>query len=181
MTTDRRLYKPLRDSQRAKLYRAERDVVPRGQTFISVADMQAYVDRLVQSAWFAGRWRYCHQGAHGHPFLVTDGRGRRRACCTGRTIKMPLWARSELFLLHELAHGINCWEHCDVRTHGWRFASILLDLVRHCMGKDTAAALRESFRRHRVRYTKLRASRAAHPNSLAALARINAARKAVAG
>jgi len=40
-----------RDSQRSKLYGAER-VVPGGDQFVSVEECQAYVDRITASAWW---------------------------------------------------------------------------------------------------------------------------------
>ena len=60
-----------RDSQRARLYRAEGEV-DCGRGLPSVERMQAYVDGLVAADWFVVRW-----GARS--FEVRPGFGHRRA------------------------------------------------------------------------------------------------------
>jgi putative metallohydrolase (TIGR04338 family) len=75
---------------------------------------------------------------------VLDGRGRRRACATylygKRVIKLPLWSRNEYVILHEIAHHLT-----RLDGHKAEFASCLLDLVRHFLGKDSADALQGAY------------------------------------
>ena len=76
--------------------------------------------------------------------IVLDGRGRRKACATfqygRRVIKLPKWARTEFVILHELAHHLT-----NLDGHKAEFASCLLDLVRHFMGKESADKLQGAF------------------------------------
>jgi putative metallohydrolase (TIGR04338 family) len=151
-----------RDSQRSKVYRAEGFLQKKGPRYETVAEMQAYVDKLTQSAWFRRRWpRLARNGIE-----VRDGRGRRIACAQtswGRAIiKMPLWSRSEAVILHEVAH------HCtdegygtamDIPWHGWQFASTLHELVAHKMGKEIGDDLKKSFRECKVKFRAPRKKR----------------------
>jgi len=112
---------------------------------------------------------------------VTDGRGRRRACAVGSCeIRMPVWSRTELIVLHELAHIMINREHGDrdtIASHGWQFCAAYLRLVLHVMGRQHHDALKASFKAHRVRFTKPRAKRELTPEQRAALvARMAAAR-----
>lgn len=149
----------VRDSQRSRLYRAE---VVLANTFDAprfpgLASVNLYYSKLLCSAWF--QWRYRLGKVE-----IRDGRGRNSACAdvqwrghetipTG-VIWLPRWARNEPTMLHELAHCC-CDATPDGRreaAHGWRFAQVYLELVRRQMGQDAERALRESFRKHRVRY-----------------------------
>ena len=144
----------VRDSQRSKVYTAER--VVHGEMFETVEQVQTYVDRVLGRAWFKRRWPSIAR--HGIP--VEDGRGRRAAGAKttyrGRTITMPKWSRFEEVILHEIAH------HCadvqygtrEVAAHGWQFAGTLIELVRYEMGKDEADKMKASFRKHKVRWTE---------------------------
>lgn len=183
MTT---MYGRARDSQRSKVYAAERRIQT-GRTYGSVADMQARVDRLTDSAWFARRWPRLHRTG----ILVLDGRGRRRACATEAyhpsrgdyvpAIKMPLWSRQPAVLMHEIAH------HCadetygirDVAAHGWQFAETMLVLTRHVMGDEVHATLKASYKEHKVRFKKPRKRTPLTPEQrVAAAERLAKAREA---
>ena len=131
-----------RDSQRARLYRAEGDV-DCGRHLPTVAKMQAYVDHLVSADWFLARWGE-------RTFDVRPGFGHRRATADEHgVLQMPKWARTELVLLHEVAH---CLTPTTFASHGPEYAGVLVALARRAMTPATAQALEEAFARHRVRW-----------------------------
>ncbi len=132
-----------RDSQRARLYRAEGEVDP-GRRLPTVARMQAWVDGLAATDWFVARW-----GAR--TFEVRPGFGHRRATASmDGVLQMPKWARSELVLLHEVAH---CLCPATFAAHGPEYAGVLLALARRAMTPATAQSLEDAFDRQRVRWT----------------------------
>ena len=133
-----------RDSQRARLYRAEGQV-DAGRALPTVPRMQAWVDGLVATDWFLARW-----GARA--FEVRPGFGHRRATAdaVNGVLQMPKWARSELVLLHEIAH---CLTPLTFASHGPEYAGVLLALARRGMGPGTAQLLEDAFARERVRWT----------------------------
>ena len=132
-----------RDSQRARLYRAENEVDP-GRALPTVAVLQAYVDGVAAKEWFTDRW-----GAR--TFDVRPGYGNKRATADAEgVLQMPRWARREMTVLHEVAH---CVTPVTFAAHGQEYAGVLLALVRRAMGLAPAQALEDSFDRHRVRWS----------------------------
>ena len=132
-----------RDSQRARLYRAEGQVDP-GRRLPTVERMQAWVDALVATDWFAARWSV-------RTYEVRPGFGHRRATADEHgVLQMPKWARNELVLLHEIAHCLTPWTFA---SHGPEYAGVLLALSRRGMGPGTAQLLEDAFARERVRWT----------------------------
>ena len=129
----------MRDSQKSRLYAAERDAFDWGQT-IKNEDLQVWLERNVLSrAWFRRRFgnRYIHVD-----LMRGGGRGGFGQILLGRE------ARNEWVMLHELAHNL-----AGTRAgHGPEFAGIYLRLVHHVMGREVAACLRDSYKKHRVRY-----------------------------
>ena len=132
-----------RDSQRARLYRAEDEVGP-GRRLPTVEVLQAYVDDLRGTDWFRSRW--------GAPSLeVRPGYGHRRATADREgVLQMPRWARTEAVLLHEVAH---CLTPVTFAAHGPEYAGVLLSLVRRAVDPGTAQRLEDAFTRNRVRWT----------------------------
>jgi len=132
-----------RDSQRAKLYRAEQSR-PQGRRFATLPQCQHYVDSVLRSPW----WRGVHPDIE--TVRVKDGRGRRSAAAwhQAREIALPRHARSELTILHELAHLVT---PPTFAGHGPEFAATYLDLVGRFMPPPAAEDLRTAFREHRVR------------------------------
>jgi len=61
---------------------------------------------------------------------------------------MPKWARSEMVLLHEVAHCLTPWTFA---AHCPEYAGVLLALVRRVMGPSPAQTLEDAFDRQRVR------------------------------
>lgn len=165
-----------RDTQRKKLYRAERcvDLVKR---FESLGKVDLYLARVFSHKWFQRH----------HPrarmYLVEDGRGRRHAAGSSRGTTCLMWlprhARSEKTVLHELAHGLTNLKHGHgTAWHGHEFARIYLDLVRHYAGKEAADQLRAGYKKHRVRYNPPRKGRKLTPEQReAAIARLSDARE----
>lgn len=131
-----------RDTQRARLYRAEGEVPP-GRRLPTVADLQSYVDDVCATPWFTARF-----GAR--TYEVRPGHGHRKATATpAGVLQMPRWARSELVVLHEVAHPLVA---STLAAHGPEFAGVLLALARRAIGPATAQALEDAFTRHRVRH-----------------------------
>jgi putative metallohydrolase (TIGR04338 family) len=132
-----------RDTQRARLYRAEGEV-DAGRRLPTVARMQAYVDELLTAEWFVTRWGR-------RAVEVRPGFGHRRATADEHgVLQMPKWARTELVLLHEVAH---CLTPLTVASHGPEYAGVLVALARRAMSPGTAQALEDAFARHRVKWT----------------------------
>lgn len=130
-----------RDTQRQRVYDAERASRVRGREFASVDEIQRYVDALTKRAWFISRW--------GHKRIkVTDGRSRRRGGSTWTQIKMPTWTRYEMYVLHEVAHTVM---PVGLAPHGPEYAGVLVTMVRLAMGTVAAAMLRDAMRERRVR------------------------------
>ncbi len=171
---------PVRDSQRAKLYTAERVLhLPHDRrgpdsTLREIAQCQAYVDRITQSAWYGRTFPHARRN-----ILVAHGGGRSaaRACGSGR-IELPGWARQRAVILHELAHCVVERECATVAWHGREFAAIYLKLVQHGMGRAAAAKLKTSYAQYGVKW---RAKRRLSPEAREAATRIlRAARAAIA-
>jgi len=148
----------LRDSQRSKLYSAERKHSLYKKFYIDdVADLQKYVDSITSSKWFIDKFNY-------NSIKVKDGRGRRSACATKYYIKLPVWSRYKLCILHEVAHTITPYNYAG---HGREFANNFLVLVRHFMGKEPYFELKSLFKQHRVKYCRVKntsSNRVGNPN-----------------
>lgn len=154
-----------RDTQKEKLYRAEReafagvkDMFPGG-----LAEAQRYANNVVKSAtWkrlraergfneaFPTRFKneYSAQKRKGI-VLVEVGRAGTTAFARPYAwlIKLPTWAHSEHVTLHELAHVL-----CGPGpSHHWTFARAFEDLVSRFMGREHAKRLRAAYRKHGVK------------------------------
>lgn len=142
----------VRDSQRQKVYDAEKVIRRQGRSFSSIEEMQTYCDRLTGSAWFSRRWSVTK-------IVVQRGREGTSAWANAmrRIINMPTWAWTEDVVLHEISHILTERKYGKVAAHGREFARTYLELVRHQMGKEHGDRLRDSFRQHKVKFTKPRA------------------------
>lgn len=151
----------LRDNQRSKLYAAESVLKGVGQRWESVQEVQEYVDRVTDRAYVRrhyplGMSLTMSRGLVNNRIEVLDGRGRRSGAAYGYTITLPRFARTEYYVLHEVAHILTRNRYGRVAAHGWQFAATELDLVRHMMGHEAEDMLRQSFRAHRVKFRKPR-------------------------
>ena len=132
-----------RDSQRARLYRAE-GLVDAGRRLPTVERMQTWVDAMAATDWFLARWGV-------RAFEVRPGFGHRRATAhQNGVLQMPKWARTELVLVHEVSH---CLTPATCASHGPEYAGVLLTVARRAMGPGTAQLLEDAVARERVRWT----------------------------
>jgi hypothetical protein len=138
-----------RDTQRQRLYDAERDAFGRTADGYTVEQMQALIDKWRSSKTLCKRYPRAKL-----PVKVTDGRSRRRGAYSYGKIAMPRAARSKRYLLHELAHHLVI----EGPAHGWQYAECYLYLVRVFMGRSAEEALKREFKAHRVRFRAPRRS-----------------------
>ena len=120
--------------------------MPSGRRLPTVDVLQAYVDDLVVADWFARRWGP-------RSFEVRPGYGHRRATADRQgVLQMPRWSRSELVVLHEVAHCLTAEQYA---AHGPEYAGVFLALVRRRLDPLAAQVLEDAFGRHRVRWNTL--------------------------
>lgn len=130
------------------MYDAE-DCVDRGAVFETLAECQKYVDRVLARKRLVGRMRSVRS------ITVVDGRGGTSARASdhfgeGRKIALPSGMRSELVILHEIAHHVGGLGS----RHNWQFADAFLALVREMMGVEAHNDLKAEFRQRKVRFRK---------------------------
>ncbi len=140
-----------RDSQRARVYRAELPLA--ASPLPGLAACARFAERVVGTLWWDGRF----------PALTQDriprfrpGNGARTAYFTDAdvgddwTITLPRRYRTKGIVLHELAH----WALADQRdlpTHGATFTRLVLDATAEFCGPERADALTGAYRAERVR------------------------------
>lgn len=142
-----------RDSQRSKLYAAERATSmakdrPWGsQPSLFVVDR--YVQKILGDAKVRERWPNTH-------ITVSHGGGRAASRALGSngrgSIKMITVHRFPLLIIHEVAHVL-APHHA---LHCWEFAEVYLFLVRRMLGVAAHDELKGSFKKHKVRFTPKR-------------------------
>lgn len=130
------------DSQRKKLYAAERQV-DWGEPLENLEAVQEYVDRLVQYRWFERRWGTRRKIRVSGGLRTYDGRAWKHE---GR---IQIRNRTEHVILHEVAHILVPKPH---GSHGRLFARTQLELVKYARGKEHYEALLERFRDLGVKY-----------------------------
>ena len=141
-----------RDSQRAKVYRGEKEYSTAfGRRYIyDVWQIQKLVDHIVESAWWVERF----------PGVVAvevkDGRGRRWAYGEhigggNGVIALPCACRCKMTILHELAHTV---VPEDQPWHGGEFVQHYLALVDEWIGELEGAALRWFLVKNGVKWEK---------------------------
>ena len=153
----------MRDSQRSKLYAAERASglqLLKHEAGLSIEECQRLVDKIVGSAYVQRKygWRKGRQ----LPVYATHGGGRAyngsyhydhwtgEVESRGRHIRLGVWARQPFIVIHEVAHHLAGLGH----GHDWRFAEIMLDLTRHFLGAEAGAQLKAAYKAGRVRHRK---------------------------
>ena len=136
-----------RDSQRGKLYKAERSLdIFRSPRLETVGEIEQYCEKVANSVWFDKQY----PKRKFKKFTIGDGRHRKSACGNiNGTIKFPKSLRSELIVLHEIAHTVT---HA-LPHHGYEFANNMLLLVKHLSAHDS---LKAAFKAHKVRFTPKR-------------------------
>jgi putative metallohydrolase (TIGR04338 family) len=166
-----------RDSQRQRVYNAERALLPLAAPLREVRDVERYIKKNMARKAILRRYPRASLSVN-----VRDGRGTRSALAYGtHTISLPLWARNEAIALHEMAHIVTNRHFRGQAGHGWEFCAVMLDLVRFCMGTEAHATLLASYKAHKVRYRAPRKRAPLTPEQRAALAqRLATARAAKA-
>ena len=158
-----------RDSQMSKVYAAERDhsLWHYDSQYDNIQQIQAWVDSICKSRWFKNRFfryaidkkRMAKYGRRADGIKVLDGRGRRNACGSTRGyIKLPVWSRSDLVILHEIAHVVTSRYTTNNRKlpayHGRDFCANYLSLVRRFLGKEAGDELKACFKKRKAKYTR---------------------------
>lgn len=125
--------------QANRLYGAEEYSGIKYRQPLTLKECQKFADKVVARKYVKDTY------GSSSSILVLDGRGRRKACASfqygRRVIKLPKWARTEFVILHEIAHHLVGLEN----GHRPAFASCLLDLVRHFLGKEAADGLQVGY------------------------------------
>lgn len=149
----RRTPSRLRDSQRSKVYAAERASIQSApeERFRNLSDIEHYLVKMISSAWWQRRYPV-------RSIAVKSGAGTRNAMGTNysRTrgmISIPLWARQETVILHEVAHVVAGATYGSIPAHGREFCKVFLDLIRWRMGDEAWRSLKDEFRERKVKHT----------------------------
>lgn len=145
-----------RDSQRSRLYAAERSAFrgyyAHGMRLACIHDLRAFIHEVLADEWFStvfGRFTTVH---------IKDGRGTRHAYTAydqdshALILSFPRWSRTRPIALHEISHAASIRHHGLVAAHGPEFAGIFLRLVRQYLGEACHVRLRWAFMHHRVRF-----------------------------
>jgi len=139
-----------RDNQRAKLYRADDALKPFACPLPTVKDVEGYTAKV----WASKRVQAAYPKAtRDREPTVKDGRGTRIARGGRYSINIPLWARNEAVVLHELAHTVTRRTYGPyVAGHGWEFCSVFLTIVLYMMGREAHDAFKASMKANRVKF-----------------------------
>lgn len=146
---------PVRDSQRARVYKAEREAF--GEDYGGLIDKGSFKSavRFVRKVEATKTWAKLLGYSNLTPVYpgleVKDGRGTRIARGGRYTLNLPTWARSKLVILHEMAHAAT-----PGMQHNWPFCDVYLALVGMFMGDAARKRLQECFKKHKVRFRKPR-------------------------
>lgn len=162
---------PKKDSQKGKLYAAERAAF-NGTEWAEILtddEVRHEVRRGVQ--WL--RNKYGNQAVRGHGDIEVRFPANGYGGAYLRYGANPFFSftppsRLRWVILHELAHAVIPAYHPefdgDRRGHGWCFADVYLALVQHYLGVEWAKKLRSEFKANKVRY---RPKRKRNPNTAA--------------
>ena len=138
-----------RDTQRHRVYKSDTALMAIAKPLPTVEEVERYVKRVFGMKRVQAAFPSCRTLPE-----VKDGRGRRRAGGSSAMITIPLWARNEAVVLHELAHTVCQRTHGRwVAGHGWQYCAIYLTLTLHGMGREAHDVLKAAFKANRVRYT----------------------------
>ena len=132
----------VRDTQRSRVYGAEipGQQIGRG----TVPEVQAWVDQITGTSWWRAR---CPVSK----IEVRNGQGGSSARAVYSTIKLPLWARTDRVVLHEVAHVLITHTCNGVAPHGREFTGAYLALFKRFIGGERYETQRAVFRERRVK------------------------------
>lgn len=171
-----------RDSQRSKVYAAERSVFSGGshrpELLLTEAQLRRWLKTITTSTWWRRRHDEDRWPRHAPYLEFGDRGGSAHYQPWTRTIRLRPGSMRRWVLLHELAHHVS--SNVNEAAHGWEFCAAYLALVRKWLGVEAERKLRAAFRTHGVRYTKPRTTRRTMTvaEKEAATARLAAAREA---
>lgn len=119
-----------RDNQRSRVYAWERKIAGyhRPPTWKTIDEVIAFAKPI----WRSERGRYGLAGAAA-PLFESSSWGQTRAkAYEDHRITLPLWARQEPVVLHEMAHRLTPRDE----AHGPRFVGVLIGLLARHAGYD---------------------------------------------
>lgn len=144
------LHKRPRDSQRARLYRAEARLRPR--KLANIDECADFVDEVLADDWWQQRFRF------EPPPRMRPGYGARHAFFhwdrEGPCITLPKVHRSRMVVVHELTHYA-LWKQPDIAYHGPTFARVYLESVEQFCGTTTAGKLAAAFAEYKVKLSEV--------------------------
>ena len=141
--------RPPRDSQRARVYRAELPMAV--SPLPGLAACARFADRVVGTLWWHARFPHL---TFEHLPRLRPGNGARTAFFSetdrGLAITLPRRYRTKGVMVHELAHWA-LHDQSDLATHGATFTRLVLDATDEFCGAEPARALADAYRAERVR------------------------------
>lgn len=145
-----------RDTQRLRVYRAEWALWP-AERRLSYDEARLMVDRIMASKWMQDRCpRLALKYRLGKFTLLPGRKGQRKAWARTYEMCLPDTLRMPLVVTHEMAHAMRRQIDATEPGHSWEWAACHLALVRRFLGVSQYRALRDTYKAHRVRYTKPR-------------------------
>ncbi len=175
--------KPIRDTQRLRLYNAERDALTPYENLLGQRGTRMLVDRAVRD----GHVPWSHMGIR---LMWEHTRGRTWASSInweGGEAGIKIYPREDglvenWVLAHELAHislGRTLGRSVEeLAPHGREFARTYIALVEALVGREAAKALRREFRARKVRWHRKKKLTDEQRARMAAAARERFGRKA---
>lgn len=163
---------PSTDSQRQRVYDAEQSSGLQrrhGDRTLTMTECEDLIDRALSRKSIQKHYSDAECLRRRVAVARTHGGGRAG---WDDEIRLGVWARQEIVVLHELAHLLAGNEN----AHHWQFTQALLRLVSAMMGREAHDALRDAYKKHKVRYTPKRRGKPLSPEQRA----INTERLAVA-
>lgn len=147
-----------RDSQRSKVYKAERACSWwSASEEMSLKECEKLIDRLLGRHY---KWKGERRRVRWGGYRLADGRGSRSGAANDHYIRLPKFARNRGYVAHEVAHMIHfrlMW--VKEAAHGWEYCSIYLQVVTAVFGKEASDELKESFKKHKVKFRAPRKGR----------------------
>lgn len=167
----------LRDNRRQKLYDAEKVLSNFSKPLPEITDVEEYL-KLIWSKKVLQR-KFKTALSYGPPQVVHSKSGDALAYGTHK-ISLPIWARHDWIVIHEISHIICNRTHSFSAGHGWQFCAIYLEVVQTMLGMEAKKALKQSMRQHRVKFREPKPKRLMTPEVLEQLrARMAVARAAL--
>lgn len=136
----------VRDSQRSKVYAAERVVFSNAENHEEYLkgeqEILKYHNKVLRSAWWKHRFPHLNEDS----IRVVFWNGYRCFAWDNRRIKYSRVSTGKRSVLHELAHLIARGDR-----HNDQFVMYYLELVKHYLGKGTWQTLKKSFQDKKVK------------------------------